>query len=115
MKFFFAKTDSLYKIFKSLERIPSHRSVEVFVDPEHALFDNEWRWQQIKDIIDKNKIDATFVTKNKNNRDYLNSVWLKVNLIKEKRIQRTKVSLNTKKKFQYFNEKYTGIAVDFFL
>jgi hypothetical protein len=43
MKFFFAKTDSLYKIFKSLEKIPSHRSVEIFIDPEHALFDNEWR------------------------------------------------------------------------
>jgi hypothetical protein len=42
MKFFFAKTDSLYKIFKSLEKIPSHRSVEIFIDPEHALFDNEW-------------------------------------------------------------------------
>jgi len=101
MKFFFAKTDSLYKIFKSLEKIPSHRSVEIFIDPEHALFDNEWRWQQIKDIIDKNKIDATFVTKNKNNRDYLNSVWLKVNLIKEKRIQRT---INTLYLF-FFNIK----------
>lgn len=88
MKFFFAKTDSLYKIFKSLEKIPSHRSVEIFIDPEHALFDNEWWWQQIKNIIDKNKIDATFVTKNKWNRDYLNSVWLKVNLIKEKHIQK---------------------------
>ena len=88
MKFFFAKTDSLYKIFKSLEKIPSHRSVEVFIDPEHSLFDNEWRWQQIKDIIDKNKIDAVFVTKNKKNRDYLNSVWLEVNLIKEKHIQK---------------------------
>ena len=74
MKFFFAKTDSLYKIFKSLEKIPSHRSVEIFIDPEHSLFDNEWWGQQIKDIIDKNKIDATFVTKNRKNRDYLESV-----------------------------------------
>ena len=88
MKFFFAKTDSLYKIFKSLEKIPSHRSVEIFVDPEHSLFDNEWWWQQIKDIIDKNKLEVVFVTKNKRNRDYLDAVWLKTNLIKEKRIQR---------------------------
>ena len=43
MKFFFAKTDSLYKIFKALEKIPSHREVEIFIDPEHSLFDNEWR------------------------------------------------------------------------
>lgn len=89
MKFFFAKTDSLYKIFKALEKIPSHRDVEIFIDPEHSLFDNEWWWQQIKDILDKNKVDATFVTKNKKNRDYLNSVWLKTNLIKEKHVQKT--------------------------
>lgn len=89
MKFFFAKTDSLYKIFKSLEKIPSHRNVEIFIDPEHSLFDNEWRWKQIKDIIEKNKIDATFVTKNKKNRDYLKSVWLKTNLLKEKNVQKT--------------------------
>ena len=89
MKFFFAKTDSLYKIFKSLEKIPAHRNVEIFIDPEHSLFDNEWRWWQIKDIIEKNQIDATFVTKNKKNRDYLESIWLKVNYEKSKHIEKT--------------------------
>ena len=88
MKFFFAKTDSLYKIFKSLEKIPSHRNVEIFIDPEHALFDNEWRWQQIKDIIDKKNIDATFVTKNKKNRKYLTNVWLNVNFENERHVQK---------------------------
>ena len=92
MKFFFAKTDSLYKIFKSLEKVPSHRSIEIFVDPEHTLFDNEWWWEQIKDILDKNGIDATFVTKNKKNREYFEAVWLKTNLMKEKKVQR---ALNT--------------------
>lgn len=121
MKFFFAKTDSLYKIFKSLEKIPSHRSVEIFIDPEHSLFDNEWRWQQIKDIIDKNKIDATFVTKNKKNRDYLNSVWLKTNLIKEKHIQKainiSYLFLFNIKKFHlqtYESKKYLFILIFFF-
>lgn len=120
MKFFFAKTDSLYKIFKSLEKIPSHREVDVFIDPEHSLFDNERRWQQIKDIIDKKKIDATFVTKNKNNRDYFKSVWLKVNLIKERRIQKIANALYlfffNIKKFHlqtYESKKYLFIAVFF--
>jgi len=89
MKFFFAKTDSLYKIFKSLEKVPLRRSVEIFVDPEHALFDNEWRWEQIKDILDKNGIDAVFVTKNKKNREYFEAVWLKTSLVREKNFQRT--------------------------
>ena len=121
MKFFFAKTDSLYKIFKSLEKIPSHRNVEIFIDPEHALFDNEWRWQQIKDIIDKNKIDATFVTKNKKNRDYLNSVWLKTNLVKEKHIQKAinlfYLFFFNIKKFHlqtYESKKYLFILIFFF-
>jgi len=121
MKFFFAKTDSLYKIFKSLEKIPSHRSVEIFIDPEHSLFDNERRWQQIKDIIDKNKIDATFVTKNKKNRDYLKSVWLKTNLIKERHIQKainmSYLFLFNIKKFHlqtYESKKYLFILIFFF-
>ena len=121
MKFFFAKTDSLYKIFKSLEKIPSHRNVEIFIDPEHALFDNEWRWQQIKDIIDKNKIDATFITKNKKNRDYLNSVWLKTNLVKEKHIQKAinlfYLFFFNIKKFHlqtYESKKYLFILIFFF-
>ncbi len=121
MKFFFAKTDSLYKIFKALEKIPSHREVEIFIDPEHSLFDNEWRWQQIKDILDKNKVDATFVTKNKKNRDYLNSVWLKTNLIKEKHIQKTinifYLFFFNIKKFHlqtYESKKYLFILIFFF-
>ena len=89
MKFFFAKTDSLYKIFKSLEKIPAHRNVEIFIDPEHSLFDNEWRGQQIKEIIDKNQINATFSTKNSKNRDYFTSLWLNVSFEKENYIQKT--------------------------
>ena len=121
MKFFFAKTDSLYKIFKSLEKIPSHRNVEIFIDPEHSLFDNERWWQQIKDIIEKNKIDATFVTKNKKNRDYLKSVWLKVNLTKEKNIQKAinifYLFFFNIKKFHlqtYESKKYLFILIFFF-
>lgn len=89
MKFFFSKTDSLYKIFKALEKIPSHRDVEIFIDPEHNLFDNEWWWQQIKEIIDKNQLNAIFVAKNDKNRKYLESVWLSVNYEKEKYIEKT--------------------------
>ena len=87
MKFFFLKTDSLYKIFKALEKIPSRRDVEIFIDPEHNLFDNERRWQQIKEIIDKNQIKAVFVTKNKKNREYYQAVWLNVNYEREKRVE----------------------------
>ena len=120
MKFFFAKTDSLYKIFKSLEKIPAHRNVEIFIDPEHSLFDNEWWWYQIKDIIEKNQIDATFVTKNRKNRDYLESIWLKVNYEKSKHIEKTLnifyLFLFNIKKFHlhtYESKKYLFILIFF--
>lgn len=88
MKFFFSKTDSLYKIFKALEKIPPHRDVEIFIDPEHALFDNERWWQQLKDIIDKNSINAIFTTKNKKNKNYYQSVGLKVDFEQKKNIEK---------------------------
>ena len=88
MKFFFSKTDSLYKIFKALEKIPTHREVEIFIDPEHALFDNERRWLQIKNILDKNMIDATFITKSVKNKDYFSKIWLKVNYEQKKNIEK---------------------------
>jgi len=88
MKFFFSKTDSLYKIFKALEKIPPHRDVEIFIDPEHALFDNERRWQQLKEIIEKNHIDATFTTKNKKNKEYYESIGLKINFERKKKIEK---------------------------
>lgn len=88
MKFFFSKTDSLYKIFKALEKIPSHKEVEIFIDPEHSLFDNERRWYQIKEILEKNEIDATFTTKNKKNREYFEEIWLKTSFEQKKNIEK---------------------------
>lgn len=88
MKFFFAKTDSLYKIFKTLEKIPTGRAVEIFIDPEHAVFENEWRGKQIKDLIDTKKLDTRFTTKNKANREYFQKIWLKTNHIQQRNIEK---------------------------
>jgi hypothetical protein len=43
MKIFFVKEDSFLKIFKTLEKIPRGKEVEITIDPEHPLFDNERR------------------------------------------------------------------------
>jgi hypothetical protein len=74
MKFFFSKTDSLYKIFKTLEKIPTGRNVEIFIDSEHTLFDNPWRVKKIKDLLEKRHLDATFITKRVKNKEYFQSV-----------------------------------------
>ncbi|MDR0606968.1 MAG: hypothetical protein LBG52_01135 [Candidatus Peribacteria bacterium] len=88
MKFFFAKTDSLYKIFKTLEKVPNGRKVEIFIDPEHALFDNSRRGKQIKEILDQKHLEATFTTKSSKNRAYFREVGLSVDQIKERNIEK---------------------------
>jgi len=88
MKFFFSKTDSLYKIFKTLEKIPTEKKVEIFIDPEHALFDNERRGKQLKEIIDQKKLDAQFTTKTTRNREFFSSVGLQTNHIEQRQIKK---------------------------
>ncbi len=63
MKLFFLKEHSLYKIFKTIEKIPDNRTINVYIDPEHAFFDNERRGNQIKELLEKKHINAFFITK----------------------------------------------------
>ena len=79
MKIFFVQEDSLLKIFKTLEKIQKWKQVEITIDPEHPLFDNERRWKQIKDVLEKRWIDATFITKTEKSRIFFQKLWLKVN------------------------------------
>lgn len=79
MKIYFVKEDSFLKIFKTLEKIPRGKQVEITIDPEHTLFDNERRWKQIKEIIEKRSLDTTFVTTTEKAKDFFQKIWLKVN------------------------------------
>lgn len=89
MKLFFLAEDSLYKIFKTLEKIPKWKSVEISIDSHHSLFDNEWRWKQIKDVLDKKSINATFVTKTDKSKRFFEKIWLKVSHIEKNKILKT--------------------------
>jgi hypothetical protein len=121
MKFFFSKTDSLYKIFKTLEKIPTARKVEIFIDPEHSLFDNE-RWgKQIKEILEKKNIDAVFTTKKTKNREYFQNIGLEVNHIQQRNIEKAAslfyLFLFNIKKFHlhtYESKKYIFVLMFFF-
>ena len=78
MKIFFVKEDSFLKIFKTLEKIPRGKEVEITIDPEHPLFDNEWRWKWIKDIIFKRSLDVTVVTQTEKAKEFFEKIWIKV-------------------------------------
>lgn len=88
MKLFFAKTDSIYKIMKILEKIPPYKQAEIFIDPEHAFFDNQWRGRQVQEIISNRKLNIIFNAKNSFNRDYFQQLGLQVQEKKERPIFR---------------------------
>lgn len=70
MKFFFLKTDSLYKIFKTLEKIPPQKPVEMFIDPEHSFFENLRRGQKLQEIVKARNLNITFQAEKQQNRAY---------------------------------------------
>lgn len=70
MKLYFLKDQSLYTIFRTLEKVPTGKIVYIFIDPEHSLFEHE-RWgKQIKDLLEKKKIHGIFMTKTEKCRRY---------------------------------------------
>ena len=78
MKLFFLKEHSLYKIFKTIEKIPDNRTINVYIDPEHAFFDNERRGNQIKELLEKKHINAFFITKTEKAKYFFSHLWLQV-------------------------------------
>lgn len=78
MKLFFLKDNSLYKIFKTIEKIPNKKTIHIYIDPEHAFFDNEWRGKQIQEIIQSKNINAFFITKTDRAKQFFQKIWLQV-------------------------------------
>jgi hypothetical protein len=78
MKLFFLKEHSLYKIFKTIERVPSGRTIYIYIDPEHSFFDNEWRGKEIKELLQKKNLNAMFVTKTEKSKYFFSTLGLTV-------------------------------------
>jgi len=78
MKIFFLKDHSLYKIFTTLEKVPEGKTIQVFIDPEHSFFENERRGKQIKEVLEKRKINAYFITKTDRHKHFFQKIWLKI-------------------------------------
>jgi len=78
MKLFFLKDNSLYKIFKTLEKIPNNKTIHIYIDPEHAFFDNEWRGKQIQEIIKTKSLNAFFITKTDKAKNFFQKIGLQV-------------------------------------
>ena len=78
MKLFFLKEHSLYKIFKTIEKVPNWRTIYIYIDPEHSFFDNERRGKEIKELLQKKNLSAMFVTKTEKSKYFFSSLGLTV-------------------------------------
>ncbi len=78
MKLFFLKEHSLYKIFKTIEKVPNGRTIYIYIDPEHSFFDNERRGKEIKDVLQKKNLNVFFVTKTEKSKYFFTSLGLNV-------------------------------------
>ncbi len=75
MKLQFDKKDSIYKIFKTINKIPSYRAVIIFIDGQNPFFRNLRRGKQIMELIEQHHLQATFISPSKEGYDYLTTIW----------------------------------------
>lgn len=74
MKLHFDKKDSIYKIFKTINKVPSYRSVTISIDPHHAFFHNQRRGKQVMELIEQHHLQAIFLATTTQAHDYLTSI-----------------------------------------
>ncbi len=76
MKLFFLETDTLFKIFKTIEKVPQGKKISVFIEKGNDFFQNDRRAKQVQELLEKKKLQATFIAKHQKTRDYYEKVWL---------------------------------------
>lgn len=62
------------------------KPVEIFIDPEHAFFDNPRWWKQVYEIIQQRNLNVTFLADKEYNRNFLLQLGLKVQKKEERLI-----------------------------
>ena len=78
MKLKFGSKDSVYKIFSSLEKLIPGKMVYIFIDEDNPIFDNIWRWLQIKELLGSKNIKYAFVPLNKAQQRYYQEAGLNI-------------------------------------
>lgn len=76
MNITFSKYDSIYKIVNTLKKIPNYKDVTVNIDPEHAIYQHDRRWQYLYTVIKDHHINVTFVAHTHDIKRYLEQASL---------------------------------------
>ena len=72
----FKKEDSIYKIFQTIEKLPSRKKVKIFIHSDNEFFTNIWWWKQLKEILDKKNVDYIFLCDTKKAEKYFSALWV---------------------------------------
>ncbi|MBP6086341.1 hypothetical protein KA478_04120 [Patescibacteria group bacterium] len=70
MKLFFTKEDTLYKIMKSIEKLPKGKAVSLYIDYQNSFFAHPWWGKQIVSLMDERAIKYSFVSKHPKAKKY---------------------------------------------
>jgi hypothetical protein len=76
MKLFFLDDDNLHKIFKTLQKVPTGKHVTCFVEADNAIFNNERRGRQIKQLIIERKLHITRIAKTTRQKEFFEQTGL---------------------------------------
>lgn len=71
MKLFFDRSDSFYKIFKSIEKIPDGKTITIEIHPYNQFFKNIRRGKQLLELLKEKKISYSVIT----NSDFVTSYF----------------------------------------
>jgi hypothetical protein len=78
MRLQFTPQDSIYKIFKTIRKIPNYKEVRIFIDPKHTFFENPRRGKEIKETIEKKQLNAQFVVQDFATKRYFEDIGIPI-------------------------------------
>lgn len=74
MKLFFTKEDSLYKIIKTLEKLPKSKSIFLHIDHENTFYDHPWWGKQVKALLEEREIPYVCVSQHPSTKKYFDEL-----------------------------------------
>ncbi len=80
MKLTFTTKDSISKILHTLEKLPSYKSITIYIVPDHEIFLHD-RWgKQIHETIQTYQLQVVFSCSDLHSKRYFDRIWLSTRL-----------------------------------
>jgi hypothetical protein len=70
MKLFFTKDDTLYKIMRSIEKLPKGKEVSLYIDYQNSFYSHPWWGKQIVSLMQERDLHYSFICKHPKAKKY---------------------------------------------